>query len=108
MTPITPMTAETLAILATGFTHYVNIGKPADAAIYYENGKTVHMLLPGATEPMHGTWSLLPDGYFVRWNGGPEGKWQIAWDGTAIIYIAPTGKPAGTVSKIVPGSAGIF
>jgi hypothetical protein len=105
---MTPMTSNTLSVIATGFTHYVNIGKDSDAAIYYENNESVHMLLPGATAAMRGTWSLLPDGYYVRWVDGPEGKWQIARDADGLTYIDPTGKPAGRVSKIVPGPAGLF
>lgn len=108
MTTLIPMSSGALSVIATGFTHYINIGKDADAAIYYENAETVHMLLPGAKVAMRGTWSLLPDGYHVRWTDGPEGKWQIARTGRGLTYIDPTGKPAGTVSKIVPGPAGLF
>lgn len=94
---------KVLALLTIGFTHYVDVGKAEDAIIYYQSDKEVRMLLPGAPAMM-GTWEILPDGYFVKWKDGPEGKWQITTTPGVMTYIDPTGKPAGTISKIVPGN----
>jgi hypothetical protein len=93
-----------LTVLLVGFTHYVDVGKGEDAIIFYENARDVRMLLPGAAV-MKGEWKLLPDGYFVKWQGGPEGKWQIGHEIGVFTYFDPGGKPAGTITKIVPGNA---
>jgi hypothetical protein len=98
---------KVLMLLTVGFTHFVDIGKPEDALIYYKNATEVQMLIPGASL-MTGTWSILPDGYFVKWKDGPEGKWQITHADGVMTYIDPTGKPAGKVTKIVPGGADRF
>lgn len=96
--------AKLLAMLTVGFTHYVDIGKNEDAVIFYESDKTVYMRLPGAPAVMRGEWTIMPDGYFVKWKDGPEGKWQIASAPGAFTYIDPTGKPAGTITSIAPGN----
>ncbi len=98
---------QLLAMITTGFTHYVDIGKESDAAIYYATATEVHMLLPSGSL-MHGEWNVNPTGYFVKWRDGPEGNWQIQSDVGKLTYIDPTGKPAGQVTKIVPGNAASF
>jgi len=96
---------KALAILLEGLTHYVNIGKDIDASIYYAADKTAHMRLPGASTVMHGEWLLMQDGYFIKWQNGPEGKWQITHELGQFIYIDPTGKDAGRITQINPGDA---
>jgi hypothetical protein len=103
---MTPIEAKFLAMMTVGFTHFVDIGKGTDAAIFYESENKVHMQIPGVPNVMHGEWKLLPDGYFVKWKNGPEGKWQISSSLGTFTYIDPAGKPAGTITRIMPGDAG--
>jgi hypothetical protein len=93
-----------LAVLLVGSTHYIDIGQGKDAAIYYESDSKVHMALP-AGPVMHGQWSLQPDGWYVKWTGGPEGRWQIQHEPGAFIYLDGKGARAGTVTSVVPGDA---
>jgi hypothetical protein len=102
---MTLIDANIIAALALGFTHYVDVGKGEDAAIYYENEHRVHMRLPGVEAVMHGEWRILSDGYYVRWLDGPEGKWQIESVPGALTYIGPDGHRAGPITRIVPGDA---
>lgn len=95
---------KVLAMMLVGFTHYVDVGKGEDAIIFYETPTAVRMQLPSGAPKMTGNWQILPDGYFVKWQGGSEGKWQIASEPGSFTYIDPTGKPAGTISRIVPGN----
>ena len=95
---------KVIAMLAIGFTHYVDVGKSEDAAIFYKTESEVHMRLPGAPATMSGSWDILPDGYFVKWQDGPEGKWGITSEPGVLTYISPDGKPAGKITRIVSGN----
>jgi hypothetical protein len=90
-----------LDVLLPGFTHHVDIGQGEDARISYGAGGLAQMVLPGKP-PMNGEWKPLPAGYHVAWMGGPEGAWQIAHEAGRLTYIDPTGREAGTVTKIEP------
>ena len=97
-----PILGEALVILMIGSTHYVDIGQAEAAAIYYATETEVYMSLPGA-EPMVGTLDLNDKGYFVNWNNGPEGRWQLTYEPGIFQYIGPDGNVAGTIEQIVPG-----
>jgi hypothetical protein len=99
--------ANALAVLLTGFTHYVDVGKGTEAIMFYRDAKQVHMTLPGGPT-LVGEWNLLADGYYVKWTNGPQGKWQIKSSPGELVYIDPTGQPAGKVTRIVPGNAAKF
>jgi hypothetical protein len=88
-----------LDVLLSGFTHHVDIGAEADATISYGAAGLARMVLPGKP-PMNGEWYLLPNGYHVAWSGGPQGAWQIAHEAGRLTYIDPTGREAGTVTRI--------
>ena len=92
-----------LAFAILGMTHYVDIGRPDPAVIYYESAREAHMVLPGAPA-MKGELTMLGSGYHVAWADGPSGDWKIARDGEAVIYIDGAGERAGTIIKIVPGN----
>lgn len=90
-----------LDVLLPGFTHHVDIGQGEDATISYGAGGLAQMVLPGKP-PMNGEWKPLAQGYHVAWMGGPEGAWQIRHEVGRLVYIDPTGREAGTVTKIEP------
>lgn len=90
-----------LEVLLPGFTHHVDIGQGEDARISYGAGGLAQMVLPGKPA-MNGEWTALDDGYHVAWSGGPAGSWKIAHDVGRLTYIDPTGKEAGTVTRIEP------
>ncbi len=90
-----------LDVLLSGFTHHVDIGAEADATIGYGAAGLARMVLPGKP-PMNGEWYLLPKGYHVAWHGGPFGDWQIRHEAGRLTYIDPTGREAGTVTRIEP------
>ncbi|RYI35694.1 MAG: hypothetical protein EON48_00720 [Acetobacteraceae bacterium] len=90
-----------LDVLLPGFTHHVDIGQGEDARISYGAGGLAQMVLPGKM-PMNGEWKPLQDGYQVVWSGGPEAAWKIAHDVGRLTYIDPTGREAGTVTRIEP------
>ena len=92
-----------LAILTIGSTHYVDIGQDTDAVIYYADESRVHMVLPGGPQ-MNGDWHLLPNGYHVKWENGPEGDWKISYEPGVLTYIDSDGKSVGTVTRLVPGN----
>lgn len=92
-----------LAVLLVGSTHYVDIGKSKDAVIYYPSETVAHMTLPDGPT-WKGSLKINADGYFVNWEDGPQGNWKIAYEPGKFTYIGPDGKPAGTISKIVPGN----
>jgi hypothetical protein len=100
---MTILREETLQVLLPGFTHHVDIGQPTDALISYDPSGSARMVLPGK-EPMTGQWHLVADGYHVAWEGGPAGNWQIRHGVGRLTYIDPTGREAGTVTKIQPTS----
>jgi hypothetical protein len=90
-----------LDVLLPGFTHHVDIGQGADATISYGAGGLARMVLPGQP-PMNGEWTPLPKGYHIDWIGGPKGEWQIRHEAGKLVYIDPTGREAGTVTRIEP------
>lgn len=90
-----------LDVLLPGFTHHVDIGQGTDAQISYGAGGLAQMVLPGKP-PMNGEWKPLSQGYHVAWMDGPQGDWQIAHDVGRLTYIDPTGREAGTVTRIEP------
>ncbi len=100
---MTPIIGKALAILMIGSTHYVDVGQSEDAVIYYPTETTAHMQLPGKPA-LTGDLRLLDNGYFVNWQSGPEGNWQIAYSPGTFTYLGPDGKPAGIITKIVPGN----
>lgn len=100
---MTILTSKILAIFMIGSTHYVDVGKDTDAVIYYPSESVAHMTLPGLS-PMKGELTIQDDGYHVKWAGGPEGDWKISYTPGKFTYIGPDGKPAGKITKIVPGN----
>jgi hypothetical protein len=48
---------------------------------------------------------MLAHGYHVAWEGGPAGDWQIAQEAGRLVYIDPTGRNAGHVTRIEPMAA---
>ena len=100
---MTVLGGKVLAILMIGSTHYVDIGVETDAVIYYPTETVAHMTLPGKA-PLKGVVQMKDDGYHVAWKDGPAGDWQIAYEPGKLTYIGPDGKPAGTITRIVPGN----
>ncbi|MGL4234436.1 hypothetical protein [Tabrizicola sp.] len=98
---MTVLDQTVLGVLLPGFTHHVDIGQGADATISYGAGGLARMILPGKP-PMNGEWHPLPKGYHVAWHEGPVGNWQIAHEAGKLTYIDPTGREAGTVTRIEP------
>ena len=98
---MTILDQSVLEVLLPGFTHHIDIGQGSDARISYGAGGLAQMVLPGKP-PMTGEWTPLAQGYHVAWTGGPQGAWQIAHEAGRLTYIAPTGREAGTVTRIEP------
>lgn len=98
---MTILEQNVLAVLLPGFTHHVDIGQGEDARISFGAGGLAQMVLPGKS-PMNGEWKPMDQGYHVAWSGGPEGAWKIAHEIGRLIYIDPTGREAGTVTRIEP------
>jgi hypothetical protein len=98
---MTILQQDILQVLLPGFTHHVDIGQGADASISYGAAGLARMVLPGK-DPMTGRWHAHADGYHVAWEGGPAGNWQIAHEAGRLTYIDPTGREAGTVTRIEP------
>lgn len=90
-----------LDVLLPGFTHHIDIGQGMDATISYGAGGLAQMVLPGKP-PVNGEWHPLPTGYHVAWRDGPAGAWKIAHEAGRLTYIDPTGREAGTVTRIEP------
>jgi hypothetical protein len=90
-----------LEVLLPGFTHHIDIGQDTEAKMSFGAGGLAQMVLPGKP-PMSGEWTPQPDGYHVAWTGGPEGAWKIGHEAGRLIYIDPTGREAGTVTRIEP------
>ena len=97
------LTTKLLALLMIGTTHYVDVGKSADAVIYYPSATVAHMTLPDGPT-WKGKMALKADGYFVAWEGGPQGDWKIGYEPGKFTYIGPDGEAAGVITKIVPGN----
>jgi hypothetical protein len=95
-----------LSVMMIGSTHYIDLNRGADAVIYYESDRIAHMRLPGSENVLHGEWSARPDGWFVKWHGGPEGNWHIRHSTPARFeYLDGNKEPRGVVTRIVPGDA---
>jgi hypothetical protein len=97
------LTGAALAVLMVGATHYVDVGRGKDAVIYYPTETAAHMVLPDG-KTFKGTWQATQRGYFVSWNDGPRGEWKITYAPGRFVYIAPDGKDAGHITRIVPGN----
>lgn len=102
------LTGKLLAVVMIGSTHYVDVGQSEDAIIYYPNETVAHMQLPKADAPLTGKVTLKDDGYYVKWDGGPEGFWKISYAPGSFTYINPEGEAAGTITRLVPGNAAGF
>lgn len=98
---MTILAKDVLGVLLPGFTHHVDIGQGADATISYGAGGLAQMVLPGKP-PMTGEWTFQDEGYHVAWSGGPAGDWQIRHEVGRLVYLDPTGREAGTVTRIEP------
>lgn len=101
---MTILESVVLTVLLIGNTHYIDIGAGTDAVMYYESEKTAHMTLPGKSA-WEGALTMKADGYHVAWKDGPAGDWKIRHEAGVFTYIGPDGKPAGTITRIVPGNA---
>ena len=97
------LTPVTLAVLLTGATHYVDIGAPKDALIYYQSPTQAHMVLPDGTA-FSGEWQLTDDGYHVAWHDGPAGNWRLNYQPGRIGYVNGEGEELGTISSVVFGN----
>jgi hypothetical protein len=98
---MTVLDKTVLDVLLPGFTHHVDIGQGADARISFGADGLAQMMLPGKPA-MEGVWTALPQGYHVAWTDGPQGDWQIAHEAGRLVFIDPTGREAGTVTRIEP------
>lgn len=98
---MTVLDKSVLEVLLPGFTHHVDIGQGEDARMSFGAGGLAQMVLPGKPA-IHGEWKPLDDGYHVAWSDGPQGAWKIAHDVGRLTYIDPTGREAGTVTRIEP------
>jgi len=94
---------QVLAVLMVGSTHYVDVGQKTDAVIYYPTKTVAHMTLPNG-KTWRGSLEIRKDGYFVDWKDGPKGFWKISYTPGRFTYIAPDGKAAGNITRIVPGN----
>jgi hypothetical protein len=92
-----------LAVLMLGNTHYIDVGAPTDAVIYYQSDKVAFMTLPGKPT-LQGALTMGANGYHIAWQNGPAGNWQIQHQAGKFTYIGPDGKAAGTITRIVPGN----
>ncbi len=97
-----------LAVLMTGNTLYIDIGKHTDAVVYYGVANDAYMRLPGSDALMRGDWQFRETGYSVEWRGGPKGDWAIDHEAGRFTYLDGDHQVRGTVSKIVPGDAEQF
>ncbi|MEZ5668674.1 MAG: hypothetical protein R3F55_14785 [Alphaproteobacteria bacterium] len=93
---------EALTGLMVGSTHYVDIGQPKEAAIYYADAERAYMTLPDG-RALAGDWHFTADGYHVAWTGGPRADWRIAFAPGRLAYVDAEGAERGTVVRIVPG-----
>ncbi|MEM7523781.1 MAG: hypothetical protein AAF360_08515 [Pseudomonadota bacterium] len=95
---------ELLMVMLLGNTHYIDVGRPNEAAIYYEDEDTAHMIFPDGRE-VTGAWRLTEAGYHVDWENGPKGEWRLARGDGRIYYVDAKGDDRGDVVRIVPGDA---
>jgi hypothetical protein len=102
------LSGKLLAVVMIGSTHYVDVGQGEDAIIYYPSENVAHMRLPKAEKSLKGQVTLENDGYHVKWEGGPEGFWKIAYEPGTFTYFGPDGEAAGTITRLVPGNVAGF
>ncbi len=98
------MVNEALLALLIGTTHYVDLGQPQEAVIYYEDAQSAWMRLPNGPT-LSGDWKLTEAGYFVAWKDGPSAEWRIGRAPSRIVYVDSEGTERGDVTRIVPGDA---
>ncbi|MFK7791829.1 MAG: hypothetical protein AB8B88_04070 [Devosiaceae bacterium] len=98
------LTPTTLTVLMIGSTHYIDIGAPKDAVIYYESATQAHMVLPDGVA-FSGIWHTTEDGYHVAWTDGPSGNWRLNYSPGRIGYVNAEGTELGTITRIVFGNA---
>jgi hypothetical protein len=93
-----------LHVLLNDMTHFVDIGAPEEAAMYYQSDGDAHIRLPDGTV-MHGRWAVNDRGYNVDWRDGPSGSWTFDYTPGRIVYVDKDGKAQGPITRIVPGDA---
>ena len=93
---------ETLALLLLHMTHFVDIGAPAEAVMYYAADGAAHIRLPNGTR-MHGRWEMTKGGYRVAWEDGPSSTWRFEHEPGRICYFDQDGKNHGPITRIIPG-----
>ncbi|MEO1494054.1 MAG: hypothetical protein AAFV19_18020 [Pseudomonadota bacterium] len=98
---------DLLLVMMLGNTHYVDVGKPDPAIIFYETETRAHMQFPDG-KAFRGAWNLTDGGYYVDWTGGPKAEWRLARAPGRLFYVDAEGNDRGSITKIVPGDpAGI-
>jgi hypothetical protein len=98
------LSATVIGVMMVGTTHYVDIGAPREAVIYYEDAEVAHMVLPDGAS-WTGAWHLTDAGYHVAWEQGPSGDWQLNYTPGRIGYVNSDGQELGTITRIVFGNA---
>jgi hypothetical protein len=91
-----------LSVLLNNMTHFVDIGAPEEAVMYYQTDGASHIRLPDGTV-MHGSWKVNHRGYDVDWTNGPSGSWSFEYSPGRIVYVDKDGKAQGPITRIVPG-----
>ncbi|MGL5113941.1 MAG: hypothetical protein ACRC7G_16500 [Beijerinckiaceae bacterium] len=97
------LTGQILAVLLIGSTHYVDIGAGKEAVMYYPSPVRAYLRFPDG-KVLSGDWRQTDRGYFVKWEGGPEGDWRVRYEPGSFTYFNPNGGPTGKVTRIVPGN----
>lgn len=97
------LTQTTLAVIMVGTTHYVDIGAPKEAVIYYESANSAHMILPDGAA-FSGDWRLTDQGYHVAWVDGPSGDWRLNYAPGRIGYVNGDGEELGAITRIQFGN----
>ncbi len=98
---------ELLLVLLVGNTHYIDVGKPDPAIIYYQDEEAAFMQFPNGHK-VEGNWQLTDAGYHVDWTDGPEGEWRVARGDGRLFYVDAEGNDRGDINKIIPGDAAGF
>ena len=98
------LTQTTMAVIMVGSTHYVDIGAPQEAVIFYESASAAHMVLPDGAS-FSGSWHLTDGGYHVDWIDGPSGEWRLNYAPGRIGYVDGEGNDLGPITRIVFGNA---
>lgn len=97
------LSQATMAVIMVGATHYIDIGAPKDAVIFYEDDSAAHMVLPDGAA-FSGVWNLTDEGYHVGWTDGPSGDWQLNFAPGRIGYVNSDGQELGTIRRIEFGN----